>query len=169
MPIRLARHDDLKRLQAIEVAAGAAFTSVGMPEIAAAEPPPFDELRRHLVEARIWVATDQQDEPIAYLVVELLDGAAHIEQVSVHPAFGHRRIGRGLVDHVDQWARVRRLPALTLTTFRAVPWNAPYYERCGFRVMDETGIGPELRARRDAESEHGLDPKDRVCMVRDVV
>ena len=27
-------------------------------------------------------------------------------------------------------------PTLTLTTFRDVPWNAPYYERMGFVVFE---------------------------------
>ncbi len=36
------------------------------------------------------------------------------------------------------------LPALTLTTFAEVPWNAPYYEPCGFRRLAEAEITPGL-------------------------
>ena len=38
-----------------------------------------------------------------------------------------------LIEHVAGWARAHGSPALTLTTFTEVPWNAPYYERLGFR------------------------------------
>jgi hypothetical protein len=65
-------------------------------------------------------------------------------------------------------ARQRGLDAVTLTTFRDVAWNAPYYERCGFRVLDETELGPGLRRVRDTEAAHGLDPARRVCMRRDL-
>jgi len=37
------------------------------------------------------------------------------------------------------------LPALTLTTFTHVPWNAPYYTRCGFRVLDDAEISDPRR------------------------
>jgi len=37
--------------------------------------------------------------------------------------------------------------ALTLTTFRDVPWNAAYYERLGFAQIDPAAYGPELGAR----------------------
>jgi hypothetical protein len=57
---------------------------------------------------------------------------------------------------------------VTLTTFRDVPWNRPWYERLGFRVLGEDELGPELRARRDEEEHLGLPAALRVCMRRDV-
>ncbi|BFV60853.1 hypothetical protein KCMC57_up59570 [Kitasatospora sp. CMC57] len=48
-------------------------------------------------------------------------------------------------------------PALTLTTFAEVPWNAPYYVRCGFEVIEGDEVGPGLRAIRAREAAHGLD------------
>ena len=60
------------------------------------------------------------------------------------------------------------LPALTLTTFAYVPWNAPYYARCGFRVLDDAEITPGLRAIREQEAALGLDRWPRVCMRRDL-
>jgi hypothetical protein len=53
---------------------------------------------------------------------------------------------------------------VTLTTFSDVAWNRPLYEHLGFRAMREHEIGPELRALRDTEAAHGLDPTTRVCM-----
>jgi hypothetical protein len=60
------------------------------------------------------------------------------------------------------------MPALTLTTFTEVPWNAPYYRRCGFRCLEEAELTPGLRELRDHEAALGLDRWPRVCMRRDL-
>ncbi|EST37103.1 hypothetical protein N566_14850, partial [Streptomycetaceae bacterium MP113-05] len=60
------------------------------------------------------------------------------------------------------------LPALTLTTFADVPWNAPYYERCGFRPLAVHQETPGLRRRRAHEAAAGLDRWPRLCMRRDL-
>jgi GNAT superfamily N-acetyltransferase len=168
--IRPAHRDDFARLQAIEVAAGAAFRDVGMPEIADDDPPSLDTLAAYCAAGRAWVVADADadGEPaLGYVLVDVVDGCAHVEQVSVHPDAARRRLGAQLLDHVGAWAASSGLAAVTLTTFRAVAWNAPYYERCGFRVLADDELGPELLAVRDLESAHGLDPSQRVCMRRD--
>ncbi len=60
------------------------------------------------------------------------------------------------------------VPALTLTTFTEVPWNAPYYARCGFRLLDDAELTPGLREIRAHEAAHGLDRWPRACMLREV-
>jgi GNAT superfamily N-acetyltransferase len=104
--------------------------------------------------------------PVGYLIADLLDGNVHVEQVSVHPRFSRRGVGRLLIDRVAAYAAEIGAPALTLTTFAEVAWNAPYYRRCGFEVMDDAAIMPELRAVRDHEAAAGLDRWPRVCMRR---
>ena len=105
-------------------------------------------------------------EPVGYLLTEIVDGCAHVEQVSVLPRMRGRRIGGGLVEHLAGWARDRRLPALTLTTYRDVPWNGPYWVRLGFRELIE--LPPGLRAIRDAETARGLDVWPRLAMRREL-
>jgi GNAT superfamily N-acetyltransferase len=162
MHIRAVRADELPVLQDIERAAGRCFRDVGMPEIADDEPLPLDELASYQRSGRAWVAADGGDRPVAYLIAEPVDGNVHVEQVSVHPGSARRGIGRALLDHVAAGA-----PALTLTTFADVPWNAPYYARCGFRTLGEDELTPGLRAIRRRESAAGLDRWPRVCMRRD--
>lgn len=58
------------------------------------------------------------------------------------------------------------MTALTLTTFSDVPWNRPYYERLGFRVLDEVELSPGLRRIRREEAQRGLDRWGRVAMRR---
>lgn len=160
--IRAARVEELPVLRDIERAAGLCFRDIGMPEIADDEPPALDVLARYQRAGHAWVAADAADQPIAYLIAELVDGNLHIEQVSVHPDAAHRRLGRRLLDHLENTG----VPALTLTTFADVPWNAPYYLRCGFRILTDSELTPGLRAIRAAEAEHGLDRWPRVCMHR---
>jgi GNAT superfamily N-acetyltransferase len=166
--IRPARVDDLPALQHVEVAAGRCFIEVGMPEVAGDEALPLEELDRHRRAGLAWVAVDADDRPVAYLVAEVLDGALHVEQVSVHPSHAGQQIGRALLEHAAAEAAARGLGRLTLTTFEQVPWNAPYYRRCGFAVLDEAEWAPGLRAVREREAAHGLDRWPRVCMAKDV-
>ena len=62
----------------------------------------------------------------------------------------------------------RGCAALTLTTFTEVPWNGPYYRRCGFRVLGDAELTPGLRKIRAAEAEHGLDRWPRACLRREL-
>jgi N-acetylglutamate synthase-like GNAT family acetyltransferase len=83
---------------------------------------------------------------------------------------GHQGRGRGwtLLEHAARRAAADGRPALTLTTFEHVPWNAPYYARLGFRILADAEVTPGLRAIRRREAEIGLDRWPRVCMRRDI-
>lgn len=164
--IRGASVQDLPRLRDIERAAGELFRDIGMAAIADDDPPALADLQRYQAAGRGWVACDGEDLPVAYLVADVIDGAAHIEQVSVHPSHSRRGLGRALIDAAARWALDDRLEALTLTTFANVPWNAPYYRRLGFDEVDESQAGPGLGALRDDEREQGLDVWPRVIMRR---
>jgi GNAT superfamily N-acetyltransferase len=166
--IRPARADDGEAMQEIERRAGARFRDIGMPEIADDEPLPLDVLTRYAEDGRSWVAVDESGSAVGYVVVDVVDGCAHVEQVSVDPDHQGAGIGRGLLDQVRAWAAANGCAGITLTTFRDVPWNAPLYRYLGFRDLDEHDLGPELRALRDREAAHGLDPAIRVCMRAEV-
>lgn len=86
----------------------------------------------------------------------------------MHPEHAAHRHGSALVEHIAAWSRDRGHPALTLTTYRDVPWNGPYYVRRGFRILDDAELGPGLRAIRDDEAARGLDRWPRVAMRRDL-
>ncbi|MCX4821429.1 GNAT family N-acetyltransferase [Streptomyces sp. NBC_01142] len=166
MHIRAVQPDELLFLQDIERAAGRCFRDIGMPEIADDEPLPLGELARYQKAGLAWVAANDAHAPIAYLIADLVDGNLHVEQVSVHPDSARRGIGRSLLEHLAVHGAGNGIPALTLTTFTEVPWNAPYYARCGFRPMNETMLTPGLREIREREAAHGLDRWPRACMRR---
>ena len=139
-----------------------------MPEVADDEPLPAGALEAYRRSGLAWVAVDRDDLAMAYLIAEFVDGALHVEQVSVHPGWARRGVGRLLLQRAGRHAAAAGAPALTLTTFADVPWNGPYYQRCGFRVLDESEWTPGLRAIREREAAHGLDRWPRVCMRRDL-
>lgn len=142
------------------------FRELGMDAVADDEPPTVPELTAFQRAGRALVATDDHDQPVAYLLVKPIDEYAHIEQVSVHPSRARQGLGRQLIDAADAWARRHELAGLTLTTYAHVPWNAPYYARLGFRVLDEEETTEGLREIRENEAARGLDRWPRVAMLR---
>ncbi len=100
MSVRQARPEDAGRLQAIQLAAGNAFRDIGMPAAADTFPLPPESLSGYRRAGRAWVAADEHDEPVGFVVADVVDGRAHIEQVSVHPAHAGQRIGAMLLDYV---------------------------------------------------------------------
>ena len=83
--IRPARADDLATLVEIETAAGGAFRDLGMDAVADDDPGSVEDLAPYADSARALVAVDTEDRPVGYLLLDVVDGAGHIEQVSVHP------------------------------------------------------------------------------------
>jgi GNAT superfamily N-acetyltransferase len=137
-----------------------------MAAVAEDEPAEVAALAVYQKDGRAWVVADEGDHPVAYLLLTVLDGGAHVEQVSVHPDHARRGLGKSLLDTAADWARQKDLAALTLTTFADVPWNAPYYQRLGFRVLADDQLTPGLRHARQEETARGLDRWPRVAMRR---
>jgi len=125
-------------------------------------------------EGRLWVATsgmgpgsgDRSDDGavIGFALAEMIDGHAHLGQVSVRLGWQGRGVGRRLVAAVTGWAAERGLAPVTLCTFADVEWNRPLYEHLGFAVVPEERWTPGLRAVFEADGELGLDLGRRVVM-----
>jgi len=155
-------------LQSIELEAGAQFLGLGMDSIAEDDVPSKSILDKYIAGGRAWVLAKQAIPPVAFILVDIIDGCAHIEQVSVAPSSARMGFGRQLIEHVAGWARHRGLVALTLTTFVEVPWNGPYYLRCGFCYLEPAELSSGLVRIREIEATHGLDKWPRACMRRDL-
>lgn len=164
--IRPAQADDLPHMRKLEREAGASFIDLDMSAVAEDEPLSLEVLNDYQREGRAWVATDEADQPVAYLLVDVVDGAAHVQQVSVHPDHAGHRLGSALLDTAAAWAAQHHLATVTLTTFTEVPWNAPYYARLGFHVLDDHELTDGLRRIRQHEAALGLDRWPRTTMAR---
>ncbi|MFC9352873.1 GNAT family N-acetyltransferase [Arthrobacter sp. NPDC057013] len=137
-----------------------------MDAIADDDPPALDELRRYADAGRAWIAADAMDHPIAYILIDEMDGAAHIAQVTVHPQHARQGIGKDLIEEAGRWAASHRFRELTLTTFRDVPWNGPYYARIGFVELPESSWSEAMRRLVETEALQGLGAWPRVVMRR---
>ncbi|WP_198413746.1 GNAT family N-acetyltransferase [Cryobacterium sp. TMT2-15-1] len=164
---RLSSLEDHFRITEIERAAGEMFRNINMAIVADDQPINRQDFQHFVTDhgAFVWLV---DGVIVAYVLLEQVDGAAHIEQVTVHPEHACQGIGAQLIVLADSWARERELPAVTLTTFRDVPWNAPYYERLGFRAFLPRDWGPTMSARMDSEAARGLEAWPRVALIRPV-
>lgn len=107
------------------------------------------------------------DAPVGFAYVKLLEaGAAHLEELDVHPDHGRRGLGRRLVTAVCEWAAARRYESVTLTTFRDIPWNMPFYASLGFEEIPAAALSAALASVVEDEVRRGLEPSRRVVMRR---
>ncbi len=69
---------------------------------------------------------------VGFAQVLEIEGDAHLQMLAVRRDHGRQGIGTALVGAAKAEARARGFRRLTLSTFRDVPWNAPFYARLGF-------------------------------------
>jgi GNAT superfamily N-acetyltransferase len=150
-------------LQKIEVTAAQLFPPEDVPPHVANDPTPLAVLREACEAKRLWVARTDGNI-VGFVLGDYKDGLPHVREIDVMPAYGQRGIGTALMQQIMDWARGVGAPYLTLTTFRHLPYNAPFYSRLGFTEIPWARQGPELRAQLDAEASRGLDPARRVAM-----
>ena len=162
--IRLARAEDLSALPGIEREAAARFAPYGLAGALSNILTSLESLRAGLEAERLWVAADANDRPVGFALASDVGGHAHLDELDVHPAHGQRGLGTALVEVVAHWAEVSGYRAITLTTLRHIPWNAPWYQRLGFRVLLEDELSSALRELLQEEIQRGLPAEQRVAM-----
>ncbi len=149
-------------MPAIEAAAGAMFARVdGLAGLAGTHTVSVERLQRYIRKGHCLVAS-VGDAMAGFLVNEPFRRELHIWEFNVHPDFQRRGIGAGLLRACLIDARNSGFHAVTLTTFRDVPWNAPFYERLGFEEVTALDAHPRLAGELAVEADHGL-PADRRC------
>ncbi|WP_274626426.1 GNAT family N-acetyltransferase [Arvimicrobium flavum] len=163
--IRPRRESDDDRLAGVETRAAALFSAHGHPEVGNAPASDASSIRTLTDGCDVWVAADRDDAPVGFAVAYQLGGHLHLKELSVDPAHGRRGIGARLVGCVRDAARRRGLPAVSLTTYRDVPFNQPYYERLGFRELPLHEAADELVRCFHREVPPGSSPQSRVLLV----
>jgi GNAT superfamily N-acetyltransferase len=127
-----------------------------------------EDFGRFHATGNLWVAL-HEGRPGGFLAAQTLDGNLHIRELSVSQECQGRGMGRLLIETAMAAARQRGMPALTLTTFRQVPWNAPFYIRCGFRLLDRSSLSQALADVLADEEAHGMPSGSRCAMRLDLV
>lgn len=162
--VRQAIRADLPLLPDIERAAARLFPAEDIPPHLYEQATPIADFEKAHAAGLLWVAADEASNPVGFAHLVPMDQHIHLEELDVHPAHGRRGLGRKLVTATLDWARAQGYPAMTLTTFRHVPWNAPFYETLGFLPLDESDLSQSLREEIDWEVGQGLDREKRVAM-----
>ena len=160
-----AREDALALLPDIERAAVAMFSEKDIPRRLREGVLPIAFFETAACEGRLFVVTEAaRGIPVGFAATIRIDGASHLYEMDVLPEHGRQGLGRRLVEVVVERARELGDPSVTLTTFRHVAWNAPFYSKLGFEIVSGDALGPELAACLETEARRGLDRSKRVAM-----
>lgn len=160
--IRATRESDAPFLPAVEQSAGQIFLSVPGLAWIAEDHNMGEETHAELARAGTsWVAVDAEDAPVGFIACERRHGGLHICEFAVDAALHDRGIGSALLGHAVDFARCKKLRAVTLTTFRNLSWNQPYYAKRGFITVTPVGDQPLAHTLR-GEARYGL-PRERRC------
>jgi GNAT superfamily N-acetyltransferase len=170
--IRLARADDLPLLADVERRAAALFrtypSDLGLTDDHYRQVLPPELLLEGQRAGRLWVAEDASGSVIGFALATEVGGDAHLQELDVLPSHARHGIGSALLARACAWAAAAGYPAMTLRTFRDVPWNAPFYARRGFRIVDGAARGERYLDLERAEQQCGLRTDLRVTMCYDV-
>lgn len=164
--LRLARPDDAEHWPEIERAAAQLFRSLpGLGALDLDHTWHPDDLRR-LIRKGHCLSASLDDRLVGFLAVQPFQRELHLWELSVHPDAQRRGIGAGLVRACLIDAANAGFRAVTLTTFRDVPWNAPFYARLGFTELAEPDAHARLAEMLTNEADSGLPAERRCAMVR---
>jgi predicted N-acetyltransferase YhbS len=165
--IRLAQPADIPLLPEIERAAARLFAGLGLVQDLD-DTRSIEELERAQKADRLWVVTESSGEPVGFAMAIEVDGLAHLDELDVRPEHGRRGLGTALVETVCEWAKNAGFKAITLSTFRDVSWNAPFYARLGFCILPEDELTEGLLRLWEIEVGWGLPIGKRVMMRREL-
>jgi GNAT superfamily N-acetyltransferase len=113
---------------------------------------------------RLWVAETATGEIVGFAIVFDWGTTAHIDELDVLPAHGHQGVGTSLVRAVCNWARDSGYRKVSLSTFRNIPWNEPFYLKQGFRTVNPLEFDDMHRRLVESERSRGLRTEVRVIM-----
>ncbi len=162
--IRLATADHVPLLAAIEIAAAGIFPPGSIPDHIRSDSTPIETLLEAVQGGLLWVALSGEGEPVGYALMQLVEDAALLAQMDVHPDHMRQGIGSALVEQAVEHSRLFKKATLYLTTFTHVPWNAPFYAKLGFVAMNSADAPPFLKDILENEKRHGLSNRTAMCL-----
>ncbi len=113
----------------------------------------------------LWVAEDA-GRVTAFLAASAYGTRLHIDEIDVSRDLQGKGIGRQMLSDLIVWARTNGFVCLSLTTFRHIPWNGPFYASLGFHEWPTDEAPGEIQRALASEAARGL--KDRWAMRLDL-
>lgn len=160
--IRLARAEDATELPAIELAASELFRTVAGLEGHAGNGAIPEDRQRTMIRKGHSLVAESGGRLVGFVTTQPHGRELHVHELSVQPVAQRRGIGAVLLGALRIDARNSGYAAITLTTFSDVPWNAPFYARCGFAVLEDLTCHRRLARELEQDASQGL-PRDRRC------
>ncbi|AFY91499.1 GNAT family N-acetyltransferase [Chamaesiphon minutus] len=164
--IRSARIEELPLLAPIERAAAVLFLDTRYAFLVNAEPLPLDFVQQQFRLGLVWVAVDLHQTVVGHAIAREVDETLYLQQIDVAPEHGRKGIGSALVNAICDRATHLGYRIVSLSTFRDIPWNAPFYAKLGFCPVSEAELTTGFQQIRFKEVEAGLPISDRVIMYR---
>lgn len=163
--LRLARPEDAENWPAIERAAAQMFRIIpGLDALDLDHTWQPEDLRR-LIRKGHCLAAHVDERPVGFIATQPFQRELHVWELSVHPDAQGHGIGAGLLRACLIDAGNAGFRAVTLTTFRDVPWNAPFYARLGFTELADPASHSRLAEMLANEAEDGLPAERRCAMI----
>lgn len=147
-----AKLDDIPALITVDKAASSVFAPTGLlSEESLEDHVPEEVFAQEIPLFNVFVARNQHGWAVGFAMIRIRGNGLYLDQVSVHPDHGQRGIGRALVIRILTEAELRKLPHVSLSTFRDVPWNGPFYASMGFKEIPNEKLEPYMREIEDAQ------------------
>jgi GNAT superfamily N-acetyltransferase len=144
--VRHARAADLRRIADIEDSGGAMFEEAFGDLAGDVLLSPAPSGGERLDASGFLLVVGPVGDPFGFAHVEIVDGFAHLGQISVRPEWMRQGYGAALVRESMREAWRLGHDRMSLTTYRDLPWNGPFYAALGF--AEETDPEPfEIKAR----------------------
>jgi GNAT superfamily N-acetyltransferase len=168
--VRHALPEDLPKLGEVETSAAEIFRAANLSWITESEPMDLDVLHERLRHNHVWVAvpSDKDNQPVGFAVVDPKDNRFYLAELSVHKEWQRKGIGMRLISTIELQAKVEGFSSLSLTTYRDLDWNGPFYARAGFREVDLFVSGIEHTKEIEEQGRHGHDVSRRCAMIKDL-
>lgn len=166
LEIKPTQLSEVELLPELERSAGKAF--LAMPElafVANGDVVSEAEHERFVGLDASWVA-HVNGQCCGFVCAEVFGAELHVWELAVHADAQKQGIGAALMAQIVEHAHKAGLAAVTLTTFRDVAFNAPFYKRLGFDYVEGEVLAQDARLQDVllAEAAHGLPAQSRCAM-----
>ncbi|SMG28905.1 GNAT family N-acetyltransferase [Cedecea sp. NFIX57] len=156
---------DIDELQRVEAVAARRFLAV--PELAFLASAGVTDRQTHAaaIENKLaWKVTGNDGRIHGFCYCERHEDTLYLAEISTHPDFQRQGVGAMLLAEVKRMGQLLGVSQITLTTYRDVSWNAPWYGRHGFVVIDDAALTPMLARCLAHQRDEGLMVLPRCAM-----
>ncbi|KXG87059.1 GNAT family N-acetyltransferase [Agrobacterium bohemicum] len=166
--IRAARVDEFARLTEIELDAFVVWAKACGVTSQPYASPEFVLQRSFDQDLLLVAATDSTGHIAGFAAGDAVGNYLYIVEIDVERAAQGKGIGRALMFAMLGKALDAGQKYAVLTTDRFAPFNAPFYTKLGFRILEKWETPPFLQERLDRQIADGLDAARRVAMHLDL-